>query len=66
VTKAWHEMTALELGAGIGAGAIDPVELAEHFLARNVELDPEHKVYLRTTSERARAEALGRARTVAV
>ena len=58
MTKAWHEMTALELGAGIGAGAIDPVELAEHFLGRIVELDPEHKIYLRTTSERARVEAL--------
>ncbi|MFQ5971132.1 MAG: amidase [Alphaproteobacteria bacterium] len=58
MSKPWHEMTALELGAAIGAGAVDPVELAEHFLDRIAEADPEHKIYLRTTAERARAEAL--------
>ncbi|MSP52263.1 MAG: amidase [Alphaproteobacteria bacterium] len=58
-------MTALELGAGIGGGTIDPVDLAEHFLSRIETLDREHSVYLRATPERARAEAVaarGRAR----
>ncbi len=58
MTEAWHVMTALGLGNGIGRGAIDPVELAEHFLERIAEHDLEHKIYLRTTPERARAEAL--------
>jgi len=54
---AWHEMTALDLGAGIGSGAIDPVALAEHFLDRIARHDPDRAVYLRPTPERARAEA---------
>ncbi len=56
--KAWHEQTALELGAGIGGGAIDPVELTEHFLARIAAHDPKHLTYLRTTPGRAHAEAI--------
>lgn len=57
MNRSWHEMTALDLGRGIAAGAIDPVELAEHFLARIAEHDGDHLIYLRTTPERARAEA---------
>jgi len=56
-TPAWHDMTALELGAGIGNGTIDPVDLTDHFLERIKAHDGEHKVYLRPTPERARAEA---------
>lgn len=55
--KEWHEQTALELGASIAKGAIDPVELTEHFLARIAVHDPKHLTYLRTTPARARAEA---------
>ena len=65
MSKPWEEMTALELGRGIGAGDVDPVDLAEHFLDRIARLDPEHEVYVRTTPERALAEAQaarGRAR----
>jgi aspartyl-tRNA(Asn)/glutamyl-tRNA(Gln) amidotransferase subunit A len=51
-------MTALELGAGIASGEIDPVDLTEHFLARIEKFDPDRKVYLQTTAGRAREEAL--------
>ena len=57
MTHEWHGMTALELGAAIGAGAIDPVALAEHFLGRIDAVDTDHSIYLRTTPERALAEA---------
>jgi len=53
----WHRMTALELGAAIGAGTIDPVELTEFFLDRIAAKDKDHLVYIRLTPERARAEA---------
>ncbi len=53
----WHDMTALQLGDGIAAGEIDPVDLTEHFLARIEELDGERRVYITVTTERARAEA---------
>ena len=53
----WHEMSALDLGAGIEGGAIDPLALAEYFLDRVERLDPDHTIYLRATPARARAEA---------
>ena len=57
VSREWHDMTALALGQGIAAGDIDPVALAEHFLARIEALDSERTVYLHVTADRARAEA---------
>jgi aspartyl-tRNA(Asn)/glutamyl-tRNA(Gln) amidotransferase subunit A len=63
--KPWHEMTALELGAGIADKSIDAVELTDYFLNRIETLDGDRKVYLRPTADRARAEAqaaAGRAR----
>ena len=54
---AWHEMTALALGAAIENGQIDPVDLTEHFLARIEGEDPDHRIYIRATASRARAEA---------
>lgn len=57
MAEAWHDMTALELGAAIADGMIDPVALTEHFLDRIATDDPDHLVYLRLTPERARAEA---------
>ncbi len=53
----WHEMTALALGGEIAAGRIDPVALAERFLDRIEAADPDREIYLRTTRERALAEA---------
>lgn len=57
MTKLWHEMTALELGHLIGEGSIDPIELAQYFLDRIKKHDPEHKIYVRLTEERALSEA---------
>ncbi|MDP6589027.1 MAG: amidase family protein [Alphaproteobacteria bacterium] len=57
MTSEWHDMSALALGDGIGRGEIDANELCEHFLARIERIDTEHDIYLRTTPERARAEA---------
>ena len=62
----WHAQTALQLGAAIGAGEIDQVELIDHFLARIEEIDTDHSIYLRLTPERTRAEtAAARARAKA-
>ncbi len=55
--NAWHEMTALELGAGIADGGIDPVALAEHFLDRIEREDRDRSIYIRATPERAASEA---------
>ena len=57
MTEKYHTMTALELGAAIGEGEIDPVELAEYFLVRIAKRDPEHKVFITVTGERALDEA---------
>jgi aspartyl-tRNA(Asn)/glutamyl-tRNA(Gln) amidotransferase subunit A len=54
---AWHRMTALALGAAIQNRSIDPIDLTEHFLTRMKQEDPDHRVYIRATAERARAEA---------
>ena len=53
----WHDGTALELGAGIGEGRIDAVELTEHFIARIEAGDADRTVYIGRLFERARAEA---------
>ena len=54
---AWHHMSALELGAAIHNGQIDPIDLTEHFLSRIDSEDTGHRIYIRTTADRARAEA---------
>lgn len=57
----WANMTAAELGRGIGAGKINPVELAEFFLDR-IETHPlAPRIYARATSARARGEAMAAA-----
>ncbi|USG61564.1 amidase family protein [Sneathiella marina] len=57
MTKAWHEMTALELGHLIGECAIDPIDLAQYFYDRIEKADPQKRIYVRLTKERALAEA---------
>ena len=57
MTKNWHDLTALELGQHIGEGAIDPIELAQYFLGRIKEHDPQKRIYVRLTEERALKEA---------
>lgn len=62
----WLRQSASDLGRGIGAGRIDPVALAETFLAA-IAADPDSpRIYARLTPDRARAEAAAaadRART---
>jgi aspartyl-tRNA(Asn)/glutamyl-tRNA(Gln) amidotransferase subunit A len=55
--RAWHEMSALELGQGIGAGRIDPRELARYFLDRTKASPHGKDVYIALTEARALAEA---------
>jgi len=54
----WHAMGAVALGAAIGQGEIDPVELAESFLDAAGSHPDTARIYARLTPERARAEAL--------
>ncbi|MFP6754373.1 MAG: amidase family protein [Alphaproteobacteria bacterium] len=53
----WHDLTATELGKSIARREIGPVKLTQHFLVRIKTLDTDCRVYLRTTEERALAEA---------
>lgn len=65
MTASYENMTAIELGRLFEAGKADPREVTELFLARAGEVDPEGRIYVRLTPERARAEAhaaAGRAR----
>lgn len=54
----WLGMTAGELGRGIAAGTIDPVELTDAYLAAAESHDAAAQIYARLTPDRARAEAL--------
>jgi len=65
MNEEWHERTACALGDAIGRGEVDPQALTEHFLARIEEHDTDHLIYLRTTADRARAEAEAAARRAA-
>lgn len=53
----WQGKTAADLGRGIGAGRIDPVELAEGVLSAIAAHPLADRIYARTTPDRARAEA---------
>lgn len=54
----WLKMRAADLGRGIGAGEIDPADLAESHLAA-IEAHPAApRIYVRVTPDRARDEAL--------
>jgi aspartyl-tRNA(Asn)/glutamyl-tRNA(Gln) amidotransferase subunit A len=55
--RPWHEMSALALGAEIGAGRIDPRELARYFLDRTKASPHGMDVYIALTEDRALAEA---------
>jgi aspartyl-tRNA(Asn)/glutamyl-tRNA(Gln) amidotransferase subunit A len=58
MTQHWNEQTALQLGAGIADGSIDPVALTDFFLDRIAEIDTDQAIFVRTTADRARAEAM--------
>jgi len=53
----WREMTAAELGRGIGSGDIDPVALTETYLTAIDDHEFSDRIYARLTPDRARAEA---------
>jgi len=53
----WRWMSAADLGRGIGAGGIDPVELTEVYLAAIDSHKYRDRIYARVTPKRARAEA---------
>ena len=53
----WLNMTAADLGRGIGAGKIDPVELAQSYLEAITAHEFRDRIYARLTPERALAEA---------
>lgn len=63
--KNWQNLTAAELGREIGAGRINPVDLAEQHLEAIARHSLADRIYARLTPARARAEAMaahGRAR----
>lgn len=63
--KNWQNLTAAELGREIGAGRINPVDLAEQHLDAIAKHPLADRIYARLTPARARAEAMaahGRAR----
>jgi aspartyl-tRNA(Asn)/glutamyl-tRNA(Gln) amidotransferase subunit A len=53
----WQTMTATDLGRGIGAGDIDPVELTQSFLDAIDTHEHRDRIYARLTPDRALAEA---------
>jgi aspartyl-tRNA(Asn)/glutamyl-tRNA(Gln) amidotransferase subunit A len=53
----WNGMGAADLGRGIETGAIDPLDLAESFLAAIDDHPFGARIYARATPARARAEA---------
>ncbi len=57
MTNNWLSMSAADLGRGIGAGEIDPVDLTEAFLTAIEAHRFAGRIYARTTFDRARAEA---------
>lgn len=54
----WLWATAADLGRGIEAGEIDPVDLTEAYLAAIDGSDIGDRIYARLTEDRARAEAV--------
>ncbi len=57
MSEAWLKMPAADLGRGIATGRIDPVELAETFLAAIAAHPLGERIYARLQPERTRAEA---------
>jgi len=61
MSKTWANLSASDLGRGIAAGKINPVELTEAFLDAIAGHPLADRIYARTTPNRARAEAMGAA-----
>ena len=54
----WHTVTALELGAYIEDGRLDPVTLVEYFLDRIERHDSDRSIFLHPMPNRGRLEAV--------
>lgn len=61
MSKTWSSMTAAELGTEIGKGKINPVDLTEFFIDKIAGHADADRIYARTTTARARGEAMGAA-----
>ncbi|MCU0816100.1 MAG: amidase family protein [Cypionkella sp.] len=61
MAKSWANMTAAELGAEIGAGRINPVELCEMQLDAISRHPLRDRIYARVMPNRSRAEAMAAA-----
>jgi aspartyl-tRNA(Asn)/glutamyl-tRNA(Gln) amidotransferase subunit A len=61
MAASWLHMTACELGRGIGAGKINPVDLTECFLDAIGGHPSAGRIYTRTTPRRARSMAVAAA-----
>lgn len=57
MSQPWTTRTAAEIGRGIEAGSIDPLDLTEAYLDAIAAHPAGARIYARTTPERARAEA---------
>ena len=57
MNDAWLKMTAADLGRGIAAGQIDPLDLAKTYLAAIANHPLRDRIYARVTESRALAEA---------
>ncbi|MEP2782667.1 MAG: amidase family protein [Pseudoruegeria sp.] len=57
MSHAWLSQTATDLGRGIAASEIDPIELCETFLSAIEDSTVAGRIYARTTEARARTEA---------
>ncbi len=57
MSNGWLTATAADLGRGIGAGQIDPVDLTETYLQAMADHPLTPRIYARDTAARARAEA---------
>lgn len=55
--QAWLQMTAADLGRGIGAGEIDPVALTQTYLDAIQAHETKDRIFARLTPDRALAEA---------
>lgn len=55
--REWLWATAAELGRGIAAGDIDPIDLCEVYLSAIEDHPLRSRIYARVTADRARAEA---------
>lgn len=61
MSNTWFHRSACDLGREIAAGRINPVELAEAYLAQIDRHPLGDRIYTRTTPARARAEAMAAA-----